>query len=176
MKEIVNNTNNLRDNEINNREVRVKALIINDGKIMIGDEENCYQFIGGHIEDGESHKDCLKREVLEEAGIALEDSEIGECILKITDIYKDFPKDGINTNNDIYYYIVNSNKKPNKSKTNFTEYERTHNLSIIYLDLEDAIEKIRDNIPNHRKNAWIAPDMIEALTEFLKQKQINNEL
>ena len=176
MKEIINNKNNLKEYEITNREVRIKALIINGGKIMIGNEENCYQFIGGHLEEGESHKDCLKREVLEEAGISLDESEIGECILKITDIFKDYPKDDINTYNDIYYYVVNTNKKPNINKTNFTEYERTHNLSIKYLDLQNAIEDIRNNIPNHRKNVWIAPDMIDALTEFFKQKNINNEL
>lgn len=176
MKEIINNKNNLRENDITNREVRIKALIINDGKIMIGNEENCYQFIGGHLEEGESHIDCLKREVLEEAGISLDNNEIRNCILKITDMNKDFPKEGINTKNDLYYYVVNTDKKPNIDKTNFTEYERAHNLSIIYLDLKDAIEKIRDNIPNNRKNVWIAPDMIEALAEFFKQKNINNEL
>jgi len=172
MKEIINNKNNLEESVINNIEVRIKALIINNGKLMLGNEEGCFQFVGGHLEEGESHKDCLKREILEEAGITIDDNEIGECILKITDIYKDFPKENINTKNDLYYYIVKTDKKPNLSNTNYTEYEKTHSFSIIYLNLDEAIEKIRDNMPNNKKNAWIAPDMIEALQEFWKKENM----
>ncbi len=70
MKTIICNNDNLYEEDITETVIRIKGLIINDeDKILIGDESGVYQFPGGHLENGESFNDCLKREVLEETGI-----------------------------------------------------------------------------------------------------------
>ena len=77
MKKIITNKNNLTEADITEVVKRVKVLIINSKKeILLGYSHNNYQFPGGHVENGESLIQAVKREVLEETGIALEVNNI----------------------------------------------------------------------------------------------------
>ena len=70
MKTIIFNDNNLTDNDIEMRVVRVKGLMLNSsGKILLAHNNNTYQFPGGHLEDNEEKDTCLIREIKEETGI-----------------------------------------------------------------------------------------------------------
>ena len=169
MKETIYNYDYLTDKDINEVVIRIKALIINDNNILIGNENSVYQFPGGHLEEKETFNECLKREILEETGIILEDFEIDRPFMKVTFMNKDYPKKGTNRKSEIYYYIVKTEKMPNLSKTNYTENEIKNNYSIETFKLEEAIEKIKNNIPNNKKNKVISPDMISAIEEYLKQ-------
>ncbi len=73
LKEIIHNHDNLTENDITEIIIRVKALIINSNNIYIGNENGIYQFPGGHLESGETFVECLKREVLKETGIEIDD-------------------------------------------------------------------------------------------------------
>ena len=44
------------------------GICIKDNKMLLVKKNGQYSFIGGGIEVGESHEDCLKREFLEESG------------------------------------------------------------------------------------------------------------
>ena len=76
MKETIYNYDYLTNEDITEVVIRTKALIINGDNILIGNENGLFQFPGGHLEENESFNDCLKREVLEETGISIDDSEI----------------------------------------------------------------------------------------------------
>jgi len=63
------------------------AIIINDGKVLIAQRaENQglagkWEFPGGKVEPGETHEECLVREIKEELGIKIEvDSFFAESI------------------------------------------------------------------------------------------------
>lgn len=73
MKETIYNYDYLTDNDITEVVVRTKALIIKNENILVGNENGLFQFPGGHLEKNESITNCLKREVLEETGIELDD-------------------------------------------------------------------------------------------------------
>lgn len=74
MKEVIYNYDNLKENEVDEVVIRCKGVIVNDdNEIMLGFSHNTYQFPGGHLEDGETLLDCLKREIKEETGIKLAD-------------------------------------------------------------------------------------------------------
>ena len=169
MKETIYNYDYLTEKDITETVIRTKALIINNGSILIGNENNVYQFPGGHLEDGESFNDCLKREVLEETGIEIEDSEINKPFMKVTFMNKDWPEVGKNRKAEIYYYVINTNKKPDLSKTDYTENELKNNYKIEEFDINEAIQQIQDNIPRNEKNKVISPDMISAIEEYLHQ-------
>ena len=96
MKEVIYNRDNLTEEDINDVVVRIKVLLINDDKILIGNENSVFEFPGGHLEQGESFNECLKREVLEETGILLDDEEIEDAFLRVIYLNKDYPKIGIN--------------------------------------------------------------------------------
>ena len=169
MRETIYNYDYLTDKDITEVVIRTKALIINNGKILIGNENGIYQFPGGHLEDGETFNDCLKREVLEETGIEINDSEIERSFMKVTFLNKDWPEKGKNRKSEIYYYVINTTKNPDLSKTQYTQNEIANNYKVESFLLDDAIEKIEENIPNNEKNKVISPDMITAIKEYLNQ-------
>lgn len=169
MKEIIYNYDYLTNEDITEVVIRTKALIINGDNIFIGNENGLFQFPGGHLEEKESFNDCLKREVLEETGISIDDSEIERPFMKVTFLNKDWPEQGKNRKAEIYYYIIKTSKTPDLTKTSYTENEKKNNYTIKTFKVTEAIDKIKENIPNHKKNKIISPDMISALEEYLKQ-------
>lgn len=169
MKETIYNYDYLTETDITETVIRIKALIINDNKILIGNENNVFQFPGGHLEEDETFNECLKREVLEETGIEIEDNEIDRPFMKVTFMNKNWPEVGKNRKAEIYYYIIKTNKNPDLSKTNYTENELKNNYKIEVFDIDKAVEKIKQNIPNNEKNKVISPDMISAIDEYLNQ-------
>ena len=170
MKEIIYNNDNLELSDVTSISVRIKVLLINNGKLLIGNEEGCYMFIGGHKEDNEELIDTLKREVQEETGIKLDNETINEPFLKIMYLNKDYPEIGENRESDIYYYVVKTNKLPNLENVNYTEKELKKHFELIYINLNNAIKIIKENIPNHKKNEVISRDMIIALEEYERIK------
>lgn len=166
MKEIIYNNDNINLSDITSISVRIKVLLINNGKLLIGNEDGCFMFIGGHKEDNEKLIDTLKREVKEETGIELDNEVINDPFLKIIYLNKDYPNKGENRESDIYYYVVETNKLPNLENVNYTESEINKHFELIYIDLDDAINIIKENIPNHKDNKIISKDMIIALEEY----------
>ena len=77
MKYFIHNEYNLKEEEINDEVIRVKALLLNsNNELLMGYAHKVYQFPGGHVEDGETLTQTVNREVLEETGIELNIKEI----------------------------------------------------------------------------------------------------
>ena len=169
MKETIYNYDYLQESDITETVIRAKALIINGENLYIGNENNIFQFPGGHLEEGETFEECLKREVMEETGIEINNSEIERPFFKVTFLNKDWPEKGKNRKAEIYYYVIKTNKEPDLSKTNYTEHEIAGNFKIEKFPLKNAIKIIEDNIPKNEKNKVISPDMITAIQEYLHQ-------
>jgi 8-oxo-dGTP diphosphatase len=49
------------------------GICVKDGKFLLVKKKEQYSFIGGGIEEGESHEDCLRREFIEESGYEILD-------------------------------------------------------------------------------------------------------
>ncbi len=174
MKEIIYNYDNLIDSQITETVIRMKVLLINSGNIYLGYERNIYQFPGGHLEEGETFEECIKREVLEETGIAVRDSEIHKPFYKVTFLNENWPTEGKNRKSEIYYYIVETTEKPDLSKISLTEHEKSGDFEVKEIPLNNAIEEIERNIEKNEKNKVIAPDMIEAIKEYFNIKENND--
>ncbi len=169
MKEIIHNNDNLLESEVTELVIRTKALVLNNDKLLLANENDILQFPGGHLEEGETLNDCLKREIKEECGIEIDDSEIGECFLKVIWLNRDWPEKGKNRKCEIYYYVVNTNKLPNLDNINLTESEKEQNFKVDFVPLEESISYIENNMPKNEKNKVISPDMINALKEYFNQ-------
>ena len=171
MKKIIHNNDGLSEKDVTELVVRVKVLLFKKDKLLIGNESGKLQFIGGHLEENETLNECLKREVREETGIEIDDSEIGNMFMEVVFLNRDWPEKGKNRKCEIYYYDVKTDKEIDLAKTSYTENEANQNFTIEEVDINDAIKFIEGNIPNHAGNDVIAPDMIEAIKEYLNNKK-----
>lgn len=64
-------------------DIPVKALIENDGKIlmMLGADDDHWQLPGGRVNEGEELRSALKREIKEELGLDIEPINIFDAFL-----------------------------------------------------------------------------------------------
>lgn len=94
MKEFITNKYNLTEDDVTEVVKRVKVLAINsNNEILLGYSHNDYQFPGGHVEEGESLLQTVKREMLEETGIDLKMENV-EPFAVALGYYKDWPAEG----------------------------------------------------------------------------------
>ena len=64
MKQVIINTDGIKENEIDESATRAKALMINsNNEILLGYGFGAYQFIGGHVNDNESITEGLKEKL-----------------------------------------------------------------------------------------------------------------
>ena len=83
MEQIIVNKDCIQEKEITEIVKRVKAIIINSkNEILLGYSHNDYQFLGGHVENGENLIESLKREISEESGISLNLDDVFPIILR----------------------------------------------------------------------------------------------
>jgi 8-oxo-dGTP pyrophosphatase MutT (NUDIX family) len=175
MKEILHNKQNLNKDDITETVTRTKALIINSkNEVLLGYCEKQYQFPGGHLEEGETLVDCLKREVQEETGIVLNITEANP-IYAIRYYNKDWPSEGLNRCTEIYFYVVRTDEPYNLENTNYDEGERVNNFELRYIKLDEIEKILTDSIPDHPKNEFIVPEMLEIFKEY-KNNNKNDEI
>ena len=162
MKVIFINKDNLKEEEIDEEVVRVKGLLINsNNEILLGYSHNCYQFPGGHKEDKETLSEVLQREIKEETGIELEiENKAFLCIKYYT---KNYFNSGKNRCNKIYYIEVETDEKPDLTKTNYTKEELEGNYELRYHKLTEVKQVLLDNCDKHSISKTIANEMIMAL-------------
>lgn len=167
MKEFVINDNNLNDDDIEMKVVRVKGLVFNsNGKILLVFNNNTYQFPGGHLDDNEEIDDCIKREILEEVGIDLKITEDPFlCIETYDDNYFGTGKKVLNT---IYYYRFFTDLEPDIMKTHYDELELNTEFKICYINYSDIETFINEKIELGEIDIKIAREMLHVIKEYNK--------
>lgn len=72
----------------------IAAIVVKDGKVLVGKRRSDkvlggkWEFPGGKLEKGETHQECLVRELGEELGVKI---KVGDFIYTCTHTYKEFP-------------------------------------------------------------------------------------
>ena len=164
---IVNNIDNLKDSDINNIVVRVKALIINSKKeILLGHSHLEYQFPGGHVEGNEDLHLALKRELKEELGLEYDTFSL-EPIGINTAYHKNYPNEGTNTKTIIYYYEIFDDRIPNLTNTNYTEEELDGKYTLRYIPLDIVEDVLKRNIVRCGDASGISQEMLEIFKNYL---------
>lgn len=168
MKEIIYNYNLLEEQEITKRIIRLKALIINsNNEILLGYAHKTYQFPGGHLEDGEDYNVALKREVEEETGLVIDTSNLTP-FLSIKHYIKNYNETETNCSVEIYYYIINTDKKYNLSNTNYDKWEQLGNFELKYIPISNLEKTLLESVEDNKVNVIITEEMLEALQEYKK--------
>lgn len=161
MKKIVTNKYNLTEDDVTEVVKRVKILAINsNNEILLGYSHNDYQFPGGHVDEGESLLQAVKREMLEETGIDLK-MENEEPFAVALGYYKDWPAEGKNRKIEIYYYEIKNDEKPNLDKTSYTENEKDGGFELRFIPLNKVEDELRKNAEEFGDKRGIAREMLE---------------
>ena len=106
-----------------------RAIIIEDGKIMLTHELNSGWWLlpGGGIEEGETPKECVIREVEEETGLIVRPTE---QFLTMHEYYEEYRYTG-------YFFICEVTEK---GQMRLTDVEKQRGVQPEWLPLQDAIE------------------------------------
>jgi ADP-ribose pyrophosphatase YjhB (NUDIX family) len=125
--------------ELNNPDTRVAArgIVINkDNKIAILNKKNNneYKLVGGGVDENEDPKSAFKREVLEEAG----------CKIEIDDFLGIVKEERTNNNFIQTSYIYVAHVIEDTKKLNLTQKEIDEGARLIWLDLDEAINIIKE--------------------------------
>ncbi len=170
MIEILKNNADIKDSEVTETIVRVKALIINsENKILLGHSYCEYQFPGGHVLGDETLLEALKRELKEETGLDYDVTGL-EPFVHLTSYLKDYPKNGENTKHEIYYFIINDDRIPNIKETHYTDEELDGNYVLRYIPLDVVCEVIIENSNLNGDAAGIVPEMIDVFYYYFNSK------
>ena len=163
---IVTNNNNLKESDINEIVVRVKAVLINsNNEVLLGCSSNDYQFLGGHLEENENLIDALNREIEEETGIKL-NLKNEKYFAIATGYWKDHPKKGINRKTIIYYFKIHTDLKPNLNNTSYTEGEKKGNFSLKYIPIDKLEEELINNVKKYGDKHGNTKDMLKVIKEL----------
>lgn len=170
MKHIIKNDLGIKKEEIDQEVTRIKVLLINKkNELLLGYGNNCYQFIGGHLENNEDLMACLRREVKEEVGITLENIEIKPFLL-LEHYCHDHPEVEEKINCKIYYFSLYTNQLPNLCYTNYTEEEIKGNFTYQYIPLDTVEEKIINNYQKYPHAKIVGEEMLYTLKIFKEKR------
>lgn len=166
MKTIIYNKENVTEEEVTRRVIRVKALLINsNNELLLGYSHDTYQFIGGHIEEGEDMIEGLKREVEEESGITLQDEKINPFFLR-KKYLRNYPNESDVSCYEYYYYTINTDRLPNLGKVNYTEAEKVGKFELRYIPLDQLEEEFEENKKVSERTAIVQEENLEAIKIF----------
>ena len=162
------NPDNLTDNEVDEIVTRIKVFLLNENnKILIAHCGECCMLPGGHVENNESLISTLKRELLEETGISIDDSEIKQPFLEVRTYKKNHRETNKNRMSKIVYFFIKTNKKPDLNNLNLTEHEKENNFSTSFVDI-NSLEETLKKIINNSKLDYVAGIANEILFAFKK--------
>lgn len=168
MKEVKINKAKLKDDEIT--EVLDKARIVlrnDDGDFVLSHFERIYFLPGGKIELGETPVDTIKREVMEETNIniLLDDTE---PFLLVKNYLRDYKsRDGNIVNRLVNtYYFTGFTSKDDIEYFNLTIPEKRDDLRAFFIDMEEAIELLKEYNKENPKAAYLALETLRVLDEY----------
>lgn len=167
MKTKIVNYDKLKKEDITDKVIRVKALMLNSKKeILLASAYTTIQFPGGHLEEPETLNDALKREIMEETGIILNGEYNPFFCLKY--MVKDYPKKGNNRLLEIYYFYIFTDEEYNLANTHFDEQESKGNFELKYVPFKRLKKYLKKNIGHLEISKVVTHEMLIALKEFKK--------
>mgnify|MGYP002515566095 CR=1 FL=1 len=135
-------------------------------EILLVCSHNNYYFVGGHVEENESDKDCLLREIKEETGVVLKDI-YEDLFYTVEYLCKDYPERNINSQYITNYYVINMDLVADKENINLTENEKDGDFELIWINKNDILSVLNIALESS-SNKNVTRDTISVIEEYLK--------
>ncbi len=164
---ITYNEDNLNSNDINNYIKRAKLIIENSkNELLVVLSNQNYFLLGGHVENNETDRECLLRELKEETGTYLPFPE-QKPFFTINYYCKDYPKNNINTMYINNYYHIKYDLVPDSANTNLTCDEKKGNFTIKFIPKNQIIDVLKENLKVCTK-PLVVRDTIDVIKKYLE--------
>lgn len=176
MKETIYNEDNLTIDNIDEKEIRTKILMINHkNQILMGYYKKTYQFIGGHLKEGETLEQCLQREIKEETGITIDTSKFKPFYV-IRYFNKNYHNTGKNILSEIYYYEIIIDESYHIDLTNYDKEEIEGNYELRYINLDEFDDVMIHGVSDEDElNGIIIRDNINIMKYYKMMKDLSNK-
>ena len=155
------NPENVSEQEANEYQIReaARAIVFDADKkvaLIYSEKYNYYKLPGGGVEGGEDYKTAVKRECAEEIGCEV---TVGNELGMIMGYRKK-----INTKQTSYCYLADVLGEKGQPKLTQSEIEEA--FVTVWLPLEEAVRKVRENI---NTSVYLVPYMVTRDTAFLEE-------
>lgn len=167
MEKIIINEDDLKENQIDKINIKVRALLVLKKQLLICNYGGVVMFPGGKIDKGETNIQGLIRELKEETGILYSEDELSELFLLEYYQHNYLTRENtvLNRLSRIYFYygtfkgIDNSNKK-------MTEKEIKDDFSLELVDIDDINNHLCDK--SNPRSKFFDRELTEAVDYYRK--------
>ena len=164
--DIVINDDNLKLEEVNEINNKVRSLLIDeDNNILVANYYGIYLLPGGSMDKEESKETALIRELKEETGTNYSIDEF-TYLCTINYYQKNYPKRNGKFKNRLlttHYYV---GKYKGLSMQSLTESEKTGNFKLELIPLDKLEEIITNNKNNNPRNIYFIKELITVLKYY----------
>lgn len=164
----------IKDGEIVNRRVSNKVRILNvvNNQVLVSQYAELIMLPGGKIDEFETSVEALIREVREETGYSLNESDIKPLIK--TDVYSSNyqsrdSQDLIDKNNETEYYVTDA--KIEISKQALTEKEKNGNYQLKRINIYELIDLLKNSNSTSKEIAY-SKELLVVLEEYLRTNKL----
>ena len=169
MEIITINENNLISNDINETKTKVRAILIDDDKILISNYGGVMLLPGGSIDVGETKIEALIRELKEETGMLYSTSDLQKLFIlnHYQANYKTRDNNLINRLVTTEFYIGKF-KGIDEFNIRKTEKEKKDNLYLELLTLKEILKKLKNNNNQNPRKPFFDREIKEAIKVYKK--------
>ena len=151
-----------------------RAIIVNNNKILVCKYADLFMLPGGKKEDKETFIDALKRELIEELGIIVDDNvkELYDYDIEIRNYYDRKEKMRLNRHNYTKYFLVEINNIIGYTYKQLSESERNSNITFFYIEIDKLKELLHDYKSWNKKYEYYKNELLNILDRFESKKLI----
>ncbi len=169
--EKIYNEDFLADSDIDEKTIRSRAIMLNSNDEILMCYSNGlshYEFPGGHLENGESLKTGLRRELIEETGINIEVNDMIPFYL-IKYYCKNYHQSSKNRLVEIYYFIIYTDLKFDYYNRSLDINEINQNYECRYVSTDNLHNILLYNKQTTKERNTALDDTILVWDEYRKR-------
>lgn len=178
MNEIIINPNNLKEDEVLQKEKARAILFDENNRIIVGNYNNLYLLPGGKIDKNESIKEGLTRELQEELGITFTEENL-EYFMTLKHFQKDFPSrkdDSIDRLVTIHFYTGFLSIDLKTIKNNLSLNEQKANFYLEYINIDDLENLILTYKISNPRAPFFDTELLTVLFEINKKENLKRRI